>query len=187
MPENIRTFIAVRVEPSTALREVHGELKQLGKAIKPVEFAGMHITLKFLGGTDSDLVPLILDGIRESTASESPFTVNLRGLGAFPNKRRPSVVWAGIENGEVLAGIAERLETTVEPLGFARETRPYNPHLTLARIRNRPPPGLEELFEQHAATEFGTVNVDAVKLYQSVLSPTGARYKVVGEVRLDEG
>lgn len=181
MPTNIRTFIAVRVNATSALRDGFAELKQLGPGVKPVRLEGLHITLKFTGGTDSDLVPLLLDAMREAVAEVSPFEIELRGLGAFPNTRRPSVIWVGVVNREPLAEIAERLETLVTPLGFARENRSYKPHLTLARINRKPPPGLGELFESHQTTDFGRVAVEGIQLYQSETSPGGARYMVMGE------
>lgn len=186
MPSNLRTFIAVSVNPADELRRVLDTLGEMGSAVKPAKAEGMHITLKFLGGTDSDLVPLILDAMREAVACASPFTMKLRGLDAFPKKERPSIVWAAIEGGEPLKEFASRLEEKTAALGFETEAREYTPHLTLARIRRKPPPELFELFAEHETTAFGEVAVDAVNLYQSELSPEGARYSVLGEVGLGE-
>jgi 2'-5' RNA ligase len=78
------------------------------------------------------------------------------------------------------------LEKSLEPLGFAREGRAFHPHVTLARIRSRPPAELGALLREQAAREFGSVTIDAVELIQSELGPRGSRYTTLATARLGD-
>jgi 2'-5' RNA ligase len=188
MPQTLRTFIAMHLHAGAALRAVLESLGDMGRAVRPVAEDNLHVTLKFLGDTDAALVPTVAEALRESVADRGPFTLRLVGLGAFPHPGRPSVVWAGIEEGDgqaALGEIAAALETALEPHGFPREQKKYHPHLTLARIKFKPPPELAGLFDQHAATDFGTETVTQVTLYQSDLRPEGPHYTPLATVELN--
>jgi len=186
MAETLRTFIAISVPCSGELRGVIRRLGEMGSAVKPVSPEKLHITLKFLGDTPRDQLPEITAAVQESIAGIAGFEMQLAGLGAFPKKQRPSVVWAGVEQGEPLVEIAARLEDLLETLDFERERRAFSPHLTLARVRRKPPGELFAMFDEHAGTRFGGVPVDAVRLYQSELQPDGPRYTVLDEARLEQ-
>jgi len=97
-------------------------------------------------------------------------------VGAFPNVRRPSVLWVGLQNSETLGRIAADLNRELAPLGFAPEERAFQPHLTLLRIRTRPPDDFFALLSEEATTDFGTVPIDEVEYLQSELTPRGSRY-----------
>ena len=95
----------------------------------------LHVTMRFLG----DVSPAQIDELRIcmdlAVEGESPFTAELAGLGAFPDSRRPSVVWAGLMDGGKLNHVSSKLETVLEQAGFAPPDKPFHAHLTLARIR----------------------------------------------------
>ncbi|MGH7128895.1 MAG: RNA 2',3'-cyclic phosphodiesterase, partial [Planctomycetaceae bacterium] len=151
----LRTFIAVKVPATRPLRPVLAEFETMGRAVRAVAADGLHVTLKFLGDTRQDAVAEIEETLRAVVAETAAFDVRLVGLGAFPHAGRPSAVWAGIQDAEPLTEIAAELERALEPLGFAAEQRAFQPHLTLARVKSKPPPALGELLSAHAATEFG--------------------------------
>ena len=186
MSQPIRAFIAVRFEPPRALCSVIATLGALGGSVKCVADEGLHVTLKFLGDTDPNDITEISRLVSGAAAGHSPFEARVVGLGAFPTPERPSVVWAGLSGAEPLIAIAGALETAVEPLGFARERRPFHPHLTLARVRSRPPAELGALVRQQASREFGTARVDALELLQSELGPRGPRYTTLATAKLGE-
>jgi 2'-5' RNA ligase len=114
-----------------------------------------------------------LAGVR----SDQPVTLDFRGLGFFPNEKRPRVFWAGIDASPNLKTLAADLERAMEKLGIPREQRPFSPHLTLARFE---PPGLPEklrsAIQENAAREFGSFRTNQCHLIESKLKPSGAEY-----------
>jgi RNA 2',3'-cyclic 3'-phosphodiesterase len=187
MPELIRCFIAIKIPGFDPLRRVLKELAQMGRALKAVEPNNLHVTLKFLGDTDLNLIGEIGSLVEQAAESRQPCVVKVAGLGVFPHLARPSVVWAGLEGAETLAAIAADLESGLEEFGFARENRPFVPHLTLARVKARPPESLRPLLSRHAKTEFGTATIDQVELIRSELGPEGPKYTVLASARLGAG
>ena len=111
---------------------------QLPTGVRWVDPNGIHLTLKLLGNFVPDQAEDILEVMGRHAASVEPFSICLSGLGMFPNPKRPRVVWAGIE-GELdsLQNIQAELEEATWGLGFAKEKRPFSPHLTLGRVREQ--------------------------------------------------
>ncbi len=184
MSATVRAFVAIRVPPSPPLREVIGELAALGRPIKPVALENLHVTVKFLGNTDvSWIAPIgpLLDEIASCTAA---FNVTLRGLGVFPKPSRPSVIWTGMTPPEPVVSLAHAVERALVEFGFAPEPRAFQAHVTVARVKHRPPPELSALLDRHAETEFATFPVDQIVLMQSELSPEGPRYTPLVTVKL---
>lgn len=159
----------------------------MGRAVKPVSADNLHVTLNFLGDTDPTLVPRITDVIAESIADRSTVEVRIVGIGAFPNVGRPSVVWAGLRNAEVLVDIKTELDDRLEPFGFRPEKRSFTPHLTLARVRSRPPNELHSFIMENQETEFGHATVRSVELFESELTPSGPRYNVLSSSEFGNG
>jgi 2'-5' RNA ligase len=103
--------------------------------------------------------------------------MHFRGLGFFPNERRPRVLWAGIEAGSELAALAAAVETALEPPGIPREQRTFAPHLTLARFDTpRVLEALRDAVMKAGRLKFGVTTAEEFHLYQSVLKPGGAEY-----------
>jgi RNA 2',3'-cyclic 3'-phosphodiesterase len=102
----------------------------------------------------------------------------------FPHAERPNVVWAGLRGADTLASLAAELEAGLEPHGFPRENRPFVPHLTLARVKARPPESLRELLSRHAKTAFGQAKIDHVEFIRSEPGPEGSRYTVLAAAPL---
>ena len=172
----MRAFVAVRV-PAT--REIEAVLKSLAgmqPAVKVVAADQLHVTLKFLGETDESLLPFLSAMIQEVAGGEFKCRVNLGGLGAFPRIERPTVVWAGMSGADVLNRLAAEFEERSATLGFARETRPFEPHVTLARVKFKPPAALAKLLRDKRCEAFGSVDVEAVELVQSDLLRSGSQY-----------
>lgn len=187
MSKRIRTFVAVPFVVEPSLKRVLSELGNMGSAVRAATVESLHVTLKFLGDTDLEDVPAVSDVIRAAVENHAICDCPIVGLGAFPNASRPSVVWAGLGDTETLEAIARTLNRELGDLGFPRENRKFQPHLTLARVQHRPPPELAELLRQHAATPFGVLSVDDVKLYQSELLPQGPRYTSLATFELGDG
>jgi 2'-5' RNA ligase len=152
-----------------------------------VRIEGAHITLKFIGEVATEKA----EDIKKSLANahfSTPIKMSFRGLGFFPNERRPRVLWAGIEAGADLSALAAAVETTLEPLGITREKREFSPHLTLARFDS--PKGLDHLRESIAKAgplEFGSSIAKEFHLYRSVLKRGGAEYTRLATYTFAEG
>ena len=178
-----RAFIAVDLPPLPALESLVKELQTSGGQLKLVDLEQLHLTLKFLGATDEDLVPQISEVMRESVRGVAPFTVHVVGTGAFPSTDYMNVLWVGLENADGLAKIAAYLEATLPSLGFARDKRAFSPHATIARVRggkNRD--RVVQILEAHASDVFGDHGVDSIQLKRSVLTPQGPVYSTVEKI-----
>jgi RNA 2',3'-cyclic 3'-phosphodiesterase len=174
----MRLFVALDFpeEVRNALRDLMERLRRDSSGARWVRPEGMHITLKFLGETDEKNLAGVRSALRE-IGSASPVEMHFRGLGFFPNERRPRVLWCGIEATPILTELAAGVEGALEPLGFPRESRAFVPHLTLARFIS--PDGHQKLLsaaEELKEYDFGTTRESQMYLYQSVLHPSGAQY-----------
>ena len=184
MSDSIRTFVAVKVAVLPELLAVMKSLAAMRWPVVAVPPDKLHMTLKFLGETPLGMRDDIQRQIAQAVSGQPPISLRVEGLGAFPSTVRPSVVWAGLVDAEPLVAIAERLEALLEPLGFARESRPFHPHLTLARIKGRPPRELFDLLRSHAETCFGTFEVRSVEFIQSDRQRDGAHYSTLASWEL---
>jgi RNA 2',3'-cyclic 3'-phosphodiesterase len=187
MSDSIRCFIAIKIPGLGPLRKVLKELAAMGRALKTVEPDNLHVTLKFLGNTDVNIIPDLRLLLERAARARGPCVLTLNGVGVFPHAQRPNVVWAGLEGAQTLVELAAELETGLEHHDFARENRPFVPHLTLARVKMKPPDSLRDLLSRHAKTEFGTATIDQIELIRSELGPEGSRYTVLATVPLGVG
>ena len=190
--ERIRSFIAIELPP-----QIRAELSSLEEKlragqhpfVKWVDPEGIHLTLKFLGGIPSTTVPEIIEAMTRTAQPASPFSLQLGGLGVFPNWQRPQVVWVGM-GGDIdkLAGLHRDLETALSSLGFASESRRFRAHLTLGRLRERALPKDRQKFgEWVTSIKFETslsFEVNALSLMKSQLTPSGAIYTQLASVEL---
>jgi 2'-5' RNA ligase len=180
-----RAFISADIEPSEQLVDMLRELQRTGAALKTVKPRLMHVTLKFLGDTDEALVDDIAAAVAETAGSCAPFTVRLKGMGAFPSMSNIRVVWVGMEDGGMLSRIASGLDDRLLRHGFAKDDKGFKPHLTVARAKNGEGMArVQELIRQNAVTVYGEHTVDSILLKKSVLGPHGPVYSTIKEVRL---
>ena len=179
-----RAFIAIHIEPPAALLKTLHAIRALDGPIKTVEDHNLHITLRFLGDTDESQFPDLIAAMRQACEGCGPFTMELKGLGAFPRIERPSVAWVGVEQEEPLRVIVNRLNPLIDALNFGGDHRPWNPHLTLARIKAKPPGELLDMLRDRRDTPFGSVAVTQINLMKSTLTPKGPIYDVIHRVAL---
>ena len=152
-------------------------LRPLGGDVAWVAAGNLHVTLKFLGRVDAARLPEIEAVLAEAAALATPFELAVRGLGAFPSATRARVLWAGAAGGAAAGRLATDVDEALAGLGFAREARPFAPHVTLGRVREpRRNAALAAVLAAGARREFGRVRVERVSLMRSELSPRGARY-----------
>ncbi len=174
----MRLFVALELSDAVrdAIRDLNGRLQRARADVRWVHPEGMHLTLKFIGEVSEETLGPIKQAL-SSARSAKPVEMNFRGLGYFPNERRPRVLWAGIEASENLAELVAQVEAALEPLGVERENRPFVPHLTLGRFKDSK--RLDLLQKEIAvlpSTEFGRIVTSEFFLFRSKLSPKGAEY-----------
>ncbi len=161
-----------------------GKLHLADPTLKTIEPSLMHVTLKFLGDTEESKVKAISEAMKKAIEGLAPFDIDLKGMGAFPHKDRPRVIWVGLENAQPLAVIARRLEELLGPLGFEPERRGFTPHLTVARARvEKSIPAVRSVLEDHVRSHLGNAHVDRILLKKSVLTRSGPIYSTVEEAR----
>ena len=189
----IRAFVAVELpEPVKSQIGQIGRKLQAGawaRAVKWVEPAQMHITLKFLGDVDAARLPAVEDALRGAAAQHVPFAIRLAGLGTFPGGPRLRVVWIGLDEGEAqLVALTADVESALNTLGFKPERHEAHPHVTLGRVRDWAGTPERRAFGDAlralAVPEFPRAPVDHINLMQSHLSPQGARYQVLAAASL---
>ena len=145
----------------------------------------MHLTLRFIGEVETrqfEAIQTVLAGIRCAS-----FEMALKGVGQFPPKGKPRVLWAGITAPRPLHQLAGKVEAALRQAGIPPEDRPFSPHITLARLKTPPPPeAVSQYFRRYAAFQTGSLTVERFRLMSSVLARTGATYKVEGEYQLEQ-
>lgn len=158
----------------------HGDVKW-AKWVRP---EGIHLTLKFLGEIDAAKTERVMAAL---AAPDQPFTLEVKGLGCFPNCKRPRVLWAGVSAPPKLLDLAAGVEAAMRRLGFPSEDRPFSPHLTLARISgSRSQPWIEPAVREASGWSAGRFEVSEYCLFESLLSPGApARYRRAATFRAD--
>ena len=184
MPEFIRTFVAIPVIPSREIKRILVELAELKGPLRVLNHEDVHLTLAFLGDTPINRTHEVSEVLRETLCTHNLFDVNVVGLGAFPDRKRPRVVWAGLDPQEPLRKLANDISSRLAALGFPKEERRYSPHLTLARVKGRPPEQLFAFFDELGDAKFGEIRVDRVVYYQSELLEKGPKYTPLAEFEL---
>ena len=195
----IRTFVAVELEASLcqALAQVQMALRSrleqsAGSDIRIqwVKPESIHQTLKFLGDIPEDRVPDVQAALARVAGGHSRFTVDVEGLGVFPDARAPRVLWVGLTaHVDALKRLAADIEAALGAIGFAPESKPYNPHLTLARIKERSRDVGRALSDESMLaqdTKLGALTVAAVSLIKSDLQRSGSVYTRLCAVPLKE-
>ena len=191
-PEQIRSFIAIELpeEVKKGLARLRKELERdEHRFVKWVDPGGIHLTLKFLGNIPFKQVTEITKAMEKAAQGISPFHLEISSLGAFPNLRQVRVFWIGI-GGEVdkLSQLQQNIDSELATLSFAKEERSFVPHLTLARIREGASPlerrSFGELVNSTIFEDKYYVEVEAISLMRSQLTPTGALYNRMSVVGL---
>ena len=179
----IRAFLAIELNPEIRLQL--GQLIQKFKAlhvhaVRWVAVENIHLTLKFLGVvnlTDLDKLSKIL---LSRSAEFSPFSFQVSGMGAFPNNRKPRVVWVGLPASSALQELQGAIEDSATQIGIPDEERRFSPHLTLGRVRNDAPPAdlqtLSSALTSMQASDLGSMTAASFTLFRSDLRPQGPLY-----------
>ncbi len=185
----VRAFVALGMSPeiASAAARFIAELQGLAgaRAVRWTAPARLHLTLRFLGDeADPARIARLLPALGEIAQAFGQFPLAARGAGAFPDLKRPRVLWIGL-GGAPLAELAARVEAAAVAAGFAAEPRRWEPHLTIGRIvRGRPPEPIRRAIAAAAAREFAAAIAESLILHRSILRPDGAEYRPLARFTL---
>jgi RNA 2',3'-cyclic 3'-phosphodiesterase len=186
-----RTRIFIGIDIGDGIRASAVALQQAlaktGAEVKWVEAENLHVTLLFLGEVDDRELYAVSKAVKEVAASEPPFPLRVSGVGAFPNARRPKIIWAGITEGaDELQRLYTALEARMLELGcYRKEERGYTPHLTLGRAKGDADGlALAPELPKRMAWNGGRTTVDEVLVFSSELERGGPVYTVIGRAEL---
>jgi 2'-5' RNA ligase len=183
----MRLFIAMPVprDIQEELGRIVFLLKQKGGSVKWVIPKNIHLTMKFLGDTEENLVDSINEQIDAIAHDSAAVETIITRLGAFPNLSRPRIIWAGLDkNIEALAEVSGKVEEAAKALGFEAEERRFKAHLTLGRVRQAA--GLGNLTSYMKSLDIPSMSftMDRLVLFKSTLTPRGPIYDQLHEAVL---
>ncbi len=188
MSNTIRAFIAIDMpdDVTAALNRLQQELKSLRLNVRWVRPENIHLTLKFLGDIKPADIETIGEAMADAVEGRPPFMLTLSGIGFFPGVNRPRVIWVGL-GGETrhLTDLQTHLADRLAAVGFPREKRSYQAHLTLGRIRQAKRSGqFKPVLQQFSDWGDREFSADRIGLLRSDLKPSGAVYTVLKQVKL---
>lgn len=184
----MRLFIALN--PSEAEREsiyqATAPLRAAGLPVNWISPASLHLTLKFLGEVDAERLPELTRAAATAAARAKPIELRIGGIGAFPSFRQPRTLWLGVDATPQLRMLKQDIEWEFAPIGFPRETRAFQPHITLGRARPDAKAGDFRTMESICGptTYSFTFTIDRLEVMESRLTPSGAVYQRIAEVPL---
>lgn len=183
----MRTFIAIELPENIKkqIEQAQAPLKKTDAFVSWVKPGNIHVTLKFLGEVPEDKMEEVFAATGKALEGAREFTMSLKGMGGFPNLKRPRVIWIGAGSGqEELSGLARRIEQEMEEIGFPREKRKFSAHFTIGRVKS--PRNIEQLAGLVESADFQTeeIQVTEVVVMRSQLNPAGAIYTPLKKVPL---
>lgn len=182
-----RIFIAVRIVPEEALSAMIASFRNgmPDDRIKWTDTGNIHITLAFPGNTEDSIIPAISRMLSEKCSAYEEFEIEIKGAGVFKSIADPRILWAGIERQEKLSALAHIVADGLNDLGIQLEDRPYNPHLTIGRIKHiTDRESFTKLIAKYRDQKLQTIRVKEIILYESILKQTGPEYKPLGVFKL---
>jgi 2'-5' RNA ligase len=179
----VRAFVAVELEPRArvAIGELQAGLRPRLGGIRFVRPEGVHLTLRFLGGTTPGQVERLGPALAAAAAACPPAEARLAGLGTFPEGGRPRVLWLGLDVPPAFFELQAACERAARAAGFDREDRPFRAHLTLGRWRER------ATLAVLPPVDLGATRLDTLVLFRSDLRPDGAVYSPIRRFPLGAG
>lgn len=185
----MRTFVAIDLDEAcrAALDGAVDAVRGLGGRIRWQNPETMHLTLKFIGELREERVPTVVEALSAVAARHQPFRVDLAGLSGFPRRGVPRVVFVGAQaSSSVLADLQKDVDIALaDAAGVVRESRRYEPHVTLGRVRDRKDcPTVEAMSAALECEDFGSFDANSFTLYVSELRPEGAAHTPLHKFKL---
>jgi len=192
--QTLRTFIAVDfpIEIKEKIIEItaYFQSKLPPAQIKWVEPDHMHLTLKFMGETPHDKLVQIKQSIHQVISVFPSFEIEIKALGMYPNNQRPRVIWLGINAENHLILLHNQLDQVLKGEGIKSDRRPFSPHLTIGRVRRNADQEsviqIGRILSQFKIASLGSVEIDEILYYQSLLTPQGPIYTILQSTSLNQ-
>jgi 2'-5' RNA ligase len=185
----MRLFVAIDLDDSArgAIAETQrwmAEMLAANRSLKWVNPSHMHLTLAFLGEISDPAVPAVVSAFGPNFDGR-PFAVVFEGLGVFPPRGAPRVLWVGVgEGAPEVVGTQRVVRSRAADAGVVLEARPFHPYLTLARWRSPSPDAARRVRTAGPHTPIARMHVDHVTLYHSRLTPAGPVYTALARATL---
>jgi len=174
----VRAFLAIDLDDDLKpkINKIIREFKGIDTKIKYVELQNLHFTLKFFGDIDTNGLDVLKNAIEKVISEFDPFTVKIKGCGAFPNSNHIKVIWVGIDDDAILKELHDKLDDEFVRLGFDKDKR-FSTHLTIGRMKSAKNKNqVKEIIEEFNDFEIGEMEVTEISLKKSTLTPAGPIY-----------
>jgi 2'-5' RNA ligase len=178
----LRLFIAVETPPAirVAIGDVRDMLKRSGADVRWESTDKLHITLRFLGDTDPELLPDFVTMLEGAAARSGPIGVRYSGLGCFPHRRDPRVLWVGVDDpGGELRRLQGEIEDGCRVLGVLPEPKAFHAHVTIGRVKGRRNLGGLLGMMESATFQGLPATIGSLSLMKSQLQPGGSVYSTL--------
>jgi len=177
----IRSFLAFELplEIKEIVNRVSGEVRKSSLDVKWVKPDNIHLTVVFLGNIHRDDINALGDEVQKVCLDYGPFNISLKGMGSFPNRRNPRVLWLGLDGDlDRMSHFRDALQKGLNPFGIKEEKRKFNPHLTLGRFRknSKRTYHLDKLILKYEDLDSPVCPLNELVLFKSELKPRGAEY-----------
>jgi len=187
-PKTIRAFLALRLnhEIQNTIQAIQNTFKQLPVDVKWVRPENTHLTLKFLGDISSEQIDLLTPALHALAGSTKSFSLETTGIGAFPSRERPRIIWLGCRSeADAAALLTRRVENQLVSFGFERDQNPFTPHITIGRVRSSKNLVLLSTAIEKAGRSTGLrQDISQIILFQSTLSSCGPSYTPIRTFQL---
>ncbi|MDB5103635.1 MAG: 2-5 ligase [Fibrobacteres bacterium] len=176
-----RIFVALDM-PEHARERLNGISSGLPGAdwVSPDQY---HLTLRFIGEVDKESLDVIREGLGGVVARS--FYLSLKGIGVFPLRGDPEILWAGVARNEGLRSLRNKVESLLGRKGIAPDTRKFFPHVTLAKVKGSKSEWVGEYVAGNSLFSLSEIPVQGFSLYSSRLTPEGSIYTLEGSYPLD--
>ena len=185
MSDNIRAFLSIEIEDQGVLSQiqrVQQKLDQAAAKMKIVKSENIHFTLRFFGDTPRTKLEEIKASL--DRIDINPFEIEVAGIGSFPNKRRPRIIWVGVaQNAARVVKLKDEIDSSLIDLGYQPEKRKYTPHATIARVRFvKDSRRIADNLDHLADDVIGKMTVECVTMMKSTLTPSGPIYEPLWKI-----
>ena len=175
--------VAVTRKIAEEVARLHQPMSEAGFRVAWVPAANLHLTLRFIGSVEENLIEGITGACKRVAARHAPIEARAGGVGAFPSPQKPSVLWVGVEAPPALAALQRDVEGAMVELGFDKEERAYHPHVTVGRVKEGRG-SAAEVWKSEA--QLGSSLLQEIVVYESKTRSAGAEYLARARVPLGD-
>lgn len=178
----IRTFIALEL-PELELKKIidikNNYINDYDN-IKWEPINKLHLTLKFLGDTDENIIPAINSELENILKNYEVFELTFEKFGLFIKDKKPRILWIGLKENSKLSSLAHEIDNVISKFGFEKEKRKFTPHITLLRIKDRDEKFYKDFYKL-TQVEIPEINfyADKITFFKSTLLKTGSVYEPI--------